>query len=83
MRKYKPLQDYLACQTAKRLTLSMQEIEKILADELSASAYRHVAWWSNSITHRHIQCFAWMESGYQTVHVKDTIRNGCITFEKQ
>ena len=82
MSKYEPLYKYLACQTAKRLTLRMQEIEDILGDQLPNSARRYVAWWSNGTTHPHTQCHAWMENGYHTVYVKDTIQKGFIQFEK-
>lgn len=62
MSKYEPLHKYLAGQSAKRLTLEMQEIEQILGEQLPASAHRHVAWWSNGTTHHHPQCRAWMEN---------------------
>ena len=83
MSKYEPLLKYLAGQSAKRLTLEMQEIEQILGEQLPASAHRHVVWWSNGTTHHHPQCRAWMENGYHTVYVRDTIRKGYIEFEKQ
>ena len=83
MSKYEPLQKYLGSQSAKQLTLRMKEIEQILEDHLPASAYRHVAWWSNGTTLHHPQCRAWMENGYHTVYVHDTIRKGYIHFEKQ
>ncbi len=83
MSKYEPLLKYLAGQSAKRLTLEMQEIEQILGEQLPASAHRHVAWGSNGTTHHHPQCRAWMENGYHTVYVRDTIRKGYIEFEKQ
>jgi len=82
MGKYTPLQKYLEAQTAGKLTLRMEQIERILQDALPASAYRHVAWWSNGVTHRHVQCLAWMESGYRTVGVDQTIRSGYIQFER-
>lgn len=82
MSKYAPLQNYLAGQTAERLILPMQEIEQILGDRLPVSAYCHGVWWSNGTTHHHPQCRAWMENGYRTVYVRDTIRKGYITFEK-
>ena len=83
MSKYDPLHKYLAGQTARRLTLQMQEIDQILGNRLPASAHNHEAWWSNGTTHHHTQCRAWMENDYHTVYVRDTIRKGYIQFEKQ
>lgn len=78
MSKYEPLLKYLAGQSAKRLTLEMQEIEQILGEQLPASAHRHVAWWSNGTTRHHPQCRAWMENGYHTVYKK-----GDLPFHRQ
>lgn len=61
----------------------MYEIEKIIGDRLPASAYKYVAWWSNSTTAAHPYSRAWTDSGYYSVCVKDTIRSQTITFEKR
>lgn len=83
MGKYEPLRSYLSKQTAKRVTLHMREIEKIMGACLPASAYKYVAWWSNSTTAAHPYSRAWTNCGYYTVCVKDTIRSQTITFEKR
>lgn len=46
--KYTPLEKYLSDlpEIQKELTLSFDQIEKILNDNLPPSAYQYQAWWS-------------------------------------
>lgn len=47
----------------KEITLSFEEIEKILGFQLPTSAHRHRAWWSNTFQgHPHAK--AWLEAGW-------------------
>ena len=47
--KYAPLEHYLRelPETQKEVTLSFEQIERILNDKLPASAYKYQAWWAN------------------------------------
>ena len=47
--KYSPLEHYLHDLPAsqKEVTLSFEQIERILNDKLPASAYEYQAWWAN------------------------------------
>ncbi len=47
--KYTPLEHYLRYipEAQKEVTLSFEQIERILNDKLPASAYEHQAWWAN------------------------------------
>ena len=82
MSKYEPLREYMEGQTNNRFILQMEEIEQIIGEKLPPSARSHAAWWSNGMTHHHPQCRAWMDNGYRSVNVKDTLRKGYIEFEK-
>ena len=82
MNKYDPLLQYLSNQNSTEVTLSISEIEAIINDELPASAYSYPQWWSNSKTKAHPYCKAWLDAGYRTVGVKDSLDKKKITFEK-
>lgn len=83
MNKYDPLFKYLSEQKSTEVVLSLSEIETIINDELPASAYSYVQWWSNSKTKAHPYCKAWLNAGYHTVGIKDSLAKKIITFEKQ
>jgi len=82
MSKYDLLNAYLDSQYESRIILCMEQMEKIIGDQLPLSAYRYVEWWSNSRTKAHPHSRAWQDAGYRTVNVKDTIFDQKITFEK-
>lgn len=82
MNKYDPLLQYLSNQNSTEVTLSISEIEAIINDELPASAYSYPQWWSNSKTKAHPYCKAWLDAGYHTVGVKESLGKKIITFEK-
>ena len=64
------------------VTMNKSEIETIINDELPASAYSYPQWWSNSRTKAHPYCRAWLDAGYHTVDIKDSLEKKIITFEK-
>jgi len=61
--KYNKLNKYLK---NYNFTLSLNEIEKILGEELPRSAYDYKAWWSNS-GHEHAK--TWTNAGWKVNHV--------------
>ncbi len=63
MTKYKPLAEYLSDRDGDSCTLTLAEIERILARPLPRSARTHAAWWGNDRTHS--QARAWMEVGWR------------------
>ena len=63
MTKYKPLAEYLSDLDEDSCTLTLAEIERILARSLPRSARTHAAWWGNDGTHS--QGRAWMEAGWR------------------
>lgn len=68
MRKYDPLMLFLDKCNEKEITLSYEEIEKIIGDKLPQSAYKKTEWWSNNdITHT--QSAAWSDVGYKTGNI--------------
>ena len=63
MRKYRPLGDYLVKQCEVSVSLTFQEIERILGFSLPPSAYSHRAWWANSLSHP--QAGSWLNVGWK------------------
>lgn len=64
--KYTPLEQYLLDLPAsqKEVTLSFEQIERILNDKLPPSAYQYQAWWANQRKGSHVEAFAWMDAGW-------------------
>ena len=64
--KYTPLEHYLRDLpvTQKEVTLSFEQIERILNDKLPSSAYQYQAWWANQKEGSHVEAFAWMDAGW-------------------
>ncbi|OGO26184.1 MAG: hypothetical protein A2136_08250 [Chloroflexi bacterium RBG_16_54_11] len=74
MAKYDPLNEYLSNLSGKNeITLSFEQVEKIIQAELPYSAYNHRAWWSNEEHGVHVSAKAWMGAGWrvETVNQKD------------
>ena len=75
MSKYRPLGVYLAGipTGTHEVTLTFERIEKIIKDNLPASARRYHAWWSNEIQGSHVQAHSWMDSGWvvETLNIQD------------
>ena len=60
---YAGLGEHLAKQNGEAVVLEFDQIEKILARPLPASAYRHRAWWAN--TESHSQAAEWLQRGWR------------------
>ena len=75
MAKYDPLKEYLVNlpENQNEITLSFEQIEKIIRDKLPPAAYRHRAWWSNEKHGVHVNAHAWMDAGWKvdTVNLRD------------
>ena len=66
MSKYAPLGEYLREAKQTTISVSFDEIERILGTQLPTTALRHQSWWSNNpnvVTH------VWLKAGYKTVNV--------------
>lgn len=75
MSKYDPLRKHLDTYT---ITLTYEELEKILGFKLPDSAYKYEAWWDNGIG-SHTQTQGWVAAGWKVV--KKDLGNS-ITFQK-
>ncbi|MBK9053667.1 MAG: helix-turn-helix transcriptional regulator [Chloroflexi bacterium] len=78
--KYYPLYLYLSQSGQDELTLTVSDIEALLADPLPESAWTQRAWWSN----RHsasAQAAAWLDAGYRLVNLDLTADR--ITFRRK
>lgn len=73
--KYTPLKNYLTALSPgqRDVTLSFEQIERILNDKLPPSAYKYQAWWANQKIGSHVEAQAWLDSGWKvdTVNFKE------------
>lgn len=79
--RYSPLADWLSSQPGshKQVTLSFEDIEKIIGGELPGSAHNHRAWWANDSV-GHPQSKEWLNAGWRTTYVN--ISEGRVTFAR-
>ena len=72
MSKYDPLRRFLASAPPKTdtVTLSFQQIEQLLSDQLPYTARHQRAWWANEArSGTHSQAKSWLAAGWQVDHV--------------
>lgn len=82
MSKYAPLGDHLRKAPGSELTLTFDQIEAIIDDDLPPSALNHDEWWQNSTpgTDSHVQALAWMTNGWRKSRVDRAARY--VTFSR-
>lgn len=70
--KYTPLKNYLTALSPSQrdVTLSFEQIERILNDKLPPSAYKYQAWWANQKKGSHVEAQAWLDAGWKVDTVK-------------
>lgn len=74
MSKYDPLMTYLMKVEENRITLTIEEIERILSFKLPPSAKKYREWWANG---GHVQANSWIDAGWKVDQVK---LGDCTTF---
>ena len=79
MTKYDPLYIYLKDSNKFQVTLSFDELERILGFKLPNSAKQHQEWWANEDvnTTRHVHCKSWQNAGYKQTVVHMFVMSGC------
>lgn len=70
--KYTPLENYLRelPVAQKEITLSFEQIEIIINDELPPSAHEYLAWWANEKEGNHVNARAWANVGWKVESVE-------------
>ncbi len=65
--KYFPLEQYLrnVPENQKVMTLSFEQIEKIIGGKLPASAYDYPQWWEHATEGNHRNTRAWTNAGWK------------------
>ena len=65
--KYTPLENYLRNLplTQKEVTLSFEQIEKILNSKLPSSAYEDRRWWDHEKEGNHVNKRSWSNAGWK------------------
>ena len=76
--KYISLTAYLEKSGQDVVKMSFNEIEKVIGDKLSQSAYKYPAFWSN--TESHSISFGWMNAGYLSCNLN--LKKQTIEFVK-
>jgi hypothetical protein len=69
--KYIPLEKYLRELPADQMevALGFEQIEKILASKLPASAYGYLQWWEHEKEGNHLSARAWANAGWKVANV--------------
>ncbi len=65
--KYTPLENYLRDlpESQREVSLSFQQIEKILNAQLPSSAYEDHRWWEHETEGNHLTKRAWANAGWK------------------
>lgn len=65
--KYTPLEHYLRGIPVeqKDVTLTFEQIERILNDKLPPSAQQYPAWWANEKDGQHVHAHSWLNAGWR------------------
>lgn len=66
--KYSPLEAHLKKQQQDTVSMSFDEIERIIGDRLPPAAFKHRPWWSNNPNNSTITA-AWLNAGFKTEKV--------------
>ena len=66
-RKYMPFEIYLKelSESTREITLTFEQIEKILAFKLPSSAYEDRRWWDHETEANHVNKRAWANAGWK------------------
>ena len=69
--KYTPLENFLRelPLTQKEVTMTFEQIERILNDKLPPSAHEYQAWWANEKEGNHVNARAWANAGWRVATV--------------
>lgn len=81
MGRYDPLRNRLRqLRGGSEVALTFDDIEGLLGGALPASAREDRAWWANEMRpdSTHVQCRAWIETGWFVDHVD--LHEGRVTF---
>jgi hypothetical protein len=65
--KYTPLEKYLSelPESTREMTLTFEQIEKILAGKLPPSAYEDRRWWDHETEGNHRNTRSWSNAGWR------------------
>ena len=65
--KYTPLEKYLSelPESMREMTLTFEQIEKILTDKLPPSAYEDRRWWDHEKDGNHRNTRSWSNAGWK------------------
>jgi len=65
--KYMPLEKYLSDlpKSTREITLTFEQIEKILAGKLPSSAYETQIWWEKETEGNHVTVRSWSNAGWK------------------
>ena len=65
--KYTPLEKYLIelPESTRKIVLTFEQIEEILASRLPSSAYEDRRWWDHETEGNHVNKRAWANAGWK------------------
>lgn len=77
--KYYALEQYLEKIDSPNITMSFEDVERIIGESLPESSRKYTAWWANN-SKGHSHANAWLNVGAKVKQVK---LGESITFSKQ
>jgi len=78
-KKYRLLSDYLHNSEEIRVSLTFDDIERLLGFKLPPSARKHMAFWANTTSHS--IALSWLGVGYEIVEAD--MKNEVVIFEQK
>lgn len=81
MSKYDPLQQHLEALTSTEITLTFQEIERIIGANMEPSARTYLRSWDNTGGSSAVRQNSWLDAGWKTVMVD--LENEKVKFHRR
>jgi hypothetical protein len=81
MSKYSPLRKFLSLHRENKVTLTLEQIEIIINEELPKFARKYDAWWRGPADHPHVE--NWVNIGWKIQVHHDKGRVSWVVFRKE
>lgn len=66
--KYDPLETFLRSRIEESVTMTFDDVARVIGSRLPAAAHDHRAWWGNNPTN-HVHAAAWLRAGFESAQV--------------
>lgn len=66
--KYEALEAFLRARVEESVTMTFDDVARVIGSRLPAAAHAHRAWWGNNATN-HVHAAAWLRAGFESAQV--------------